>query len=274
MLRLFLARAADLFQQVFPLLPNELAVLCISQPRLATAEEHDSCSAQDNQAGEQGQQAEADELSVGDEDARRVHRLLQGDLKQVSLRWSQQLVKGVGREGVVLRSQSKHSVVHWLGASSLGSALGSVMKGTRGTRKPFLASAAKRSVGLTDARSLVGTGLAGAGRQAGVVTRETSEAEWAGARESEAVVCTVATVEAGVGLAAVNTDVTEVSGKSRGTCTGRRSCGATGVDACASIVTRRAEGQSNTERVYCRGNMVHYLILNFSPHTVFIIMSL
>lgn len=261
-LRLFLARAANLFQQVFPLLSNELAVLGVSQPRLAAAKEHDSCSAQDNQAGEQGQYAEADELSVGDEDARRVHRLLQGDLKQVSLRCSQQLVKGVGREGVVLWSESKHSVVHWLGTSRLGSGLGSVMKRTRGTRKPFLASAAKRSVGLTDARSLVGAGLAGAGRQAGVVARETSEAEGAGARKSEAVVCTVATIEAGVRLAAVNTDVTEVSRKSRGTHTGRRSCGATGIDARASIVTRRAEGQSNTVRVYCRGLLLLFLLFN------------
>lgn len=212
-LRLFLARAAHLLQQVLPLLSNELAVLGVSQPRLAAAKEHDSRRAQDNQAGEQGQYAEADELTVGDEDARRVHRLLQGDLKQVSLRWPQQLVEGVGREGVVLRREGKRSVVRWL-----GSGLGSVMKRTRGTRKPFLASAPKRAVRLSDAGSLVGAGLAGAGRQAGgVVTRETSEAGRAGARKGEAVVCTVATVEAGVRLAAVYTDVTEVSRQSRRT---------------------------------------------------------
>lgn len=217
-LGLFLARAANFFQQVLPLLSNELAVLGVRQPRLAAAKEHDSCSAQDNEAGEQSQHAEADELTVGDEDARRVDRLLQGDLKQVPLRWSEQLVKGVSREGVVLRSQSKYSVVHWLGRSLLGSGLGLVMKGARGTCKPFLASAPKRSIGLTDALSLVGAGPAGAGRQAGgVVTREATEAVWTGACKSEAVVCTVATVEARVRLAAVNTDVTEVSRKSRGT---------------------------------------------------------
>lgn len=50
-LRLLLAHASCLSQQVFPLLPNELAVLCISQPRLTPAKKHNACSAQDDQAG-------------------------------------------------------------------------------------------------------------------------------------------------------------------------------------------------------------------------------
>lgn len=51
MLRLFLARPAALSQQVFPLLPDKLAVLGISQPRLTAAKKHDSRGAQDDQAG-------------------------------------------------------------------------------------------------------------------------------------------------------------------------------------------------------------------------------
>jgi len=110
---LLLARAANFSQQVLPLLPNKLAVLCISQPRLTAAKKHNSCSAQNNQAGEQGQHAKAYKLTVGNKNTRRVDGLLQGDLEQVSLRWSQQLVKGMSGEGVVLWSESKHSVVQW-----------------------------------------------------------------------------------------------------------------------------------------------------------------
>ena len=50
-LRLFLARPAALSQQVFPLLPDKLAVLGISQPRLTAPKKHDSRGAQDDQAG-------------------------------------------------------------------------------------------------------------------------------------------------------------------------------------------------------------------------------
>lgn len=225
MLRLLLARAAGVSQQVFPLLPNKLAVLGISQPRLTAAKKHNACSAQDDHACEQGQHAEADELTVGDEDARGVDRLLKGDLQQVSLGRSEELVEGVSREGVVLRSQSKHSVVHRPGTDRLGPGLRSVLERTRGTCKPFLANAPEGSIRLTDTRAPVGAGPASAGRQAdGVVTGETGEAERTDAREGQAVVCTVATVEAGVRLAAVNADLTEVSGKSRGTQTGGVTC--------------------------------------------------
>lgn len=68
-LRLILARAASFPQQVFPLLSNKLAVPGISQPCLAAAKKHNACGAQDDQAGEQRQHAEADQLTVGDEDA-------------------------------------------------------------------------------------------------------------------------------------------------------------------------------------------------------------
>lgn len=138
MLRLFLAHAAALSQQVFPLLPNKLAVLGISQPRLTAAKKHNAHRAQDDQAGEQGQHAEADELTVGDEDTGGVDRLLQGDLEEVSLRRSEELVEGVGREGVVLRSQRKHSVVYRPGTDRLGPGLWLVLQGTCGTCKPFL----------------------------------------------------------------------------------------------------------------------------------------
>lgn len=71
---------------------------------------------------------------------------------------------------------------------------------------------------MTNTCAPVGAGAAGAGREAaGVITSETSEAVRTDAGEGQAVVCTVATVEAGVRLAAVNADLTEVSRKSRGT---------------------------------------------------------
>lgn len=151
------------------------------------------------------------------EDTGRVNRLLQGDLEQISLRWSQQFVEGMSGEGVVLWSQSKHSV-HRLGSNRLGSVSWSVQQGACGTCKPFLANAPEGSIKLTDTGALVGTGPPGAGREAGgVITSETSEAVWTDTCESQAMVCTVATVEARVRLAAVNADLTEVSGKSRGT---------------------------------------------------------
>lgn len=84
-LRLLLARAACFSQQVFPLLPNELAVLGVGQPGLTAAKKHDACGAQDDQAGEQGQHAEADQLTMGDQQPGGVDCLLQGDLQQVSL---------------------------------------------------------------------------------------------------------------------------------------------------------------------------------------------
>ncbi len=145
------------------MLPNKLAALGISQPRLTAAKKHNARSAQDDQAGEQGQHAEADELTVGDEDAGGVNCLLQGDLEQVSLRWSEELVEGVSREGVVLWSQRKHSVVHRPGANRLGPGFRPVLQGTCGTCKPFLADAPEGSIRLTNTRALVGAGPAGAG---------------------------------------------------------------------------------------------------------------
>lgn len=147
-----------------------------------------------------------------------MHGFLQGDFEQVSLRRSEELVEGVSREGVVLRGQSKHPVVCRPGTDRLGSGLRPVLQGACGTCKPFLANAPEGSVRLTNTGALIGTGPTGAGREAGgVITSETREAVWADARESQAMVCAVATVEAGVRLAAVNADLTEVSGKSRGT---------------------------------------------------------
>lgn len=86
------------------MLPNKLAVLGIGQPRLTAAKKHNARSAQDDQAGEQGQHAKADKLTMGYEDAVGVDCLLQGDLEQISLRRSEKLVEGVSREGIVLRS--------------------------------------------------------------------------------------------------------------------------------------------------------------------------
>lgn len=155
---------------------------------------------------------------MGDKDAGGVDCLLQGDLEQVSLRRSEELVEGVSREGVVLRSQRKHSVVHGPGADWLGPGFWPVLQGTCGTCKPFLANAPEGSIRLTNTRAPVGARPAGAGRQAGgVITSETSEAVRTDTCEGQAVVCTVATVETGVRLAAVNADLTEVSRKSRGT---------------------------------------------------------
>lgn len=79
-LRLLVARPSSLSQQVLPLLPDKLAVLGVGQPCLAAPKKHNARRAQDDQAGEQGQQAEADKLSVADEDAVGVDGLLQGDL--------------------------------------------------------------------------------------------------------------------------------------------------------------------------------------------------
>lgn len=215
-LQLFLARAAGFSQQVVPLLPNELAVLGVGQPRLAAAEEHDARGAQDDEAGEQGQHAKAEQLTVGDEDARGVDRLLQGDLEQISLRGSEQLVEGVSREGVMLRSEREHPVVRGPASDRSGPGPGSFLQGTSRPGKAFLANAPERSVGLTHARAPVGAGPAAAGRQRGrVVASETGEAAGTVAREGQAVVRTVAAVEAGVGLAAVHTHLAEVSGKSR-----------------------------------------------------------
>lgn len=214
--RLFLAAAASFSQQVLPLLPDELAVLGICQPRLTAAKKHNACSTQDNQTGEQCQQAEADKLTMRNKDTGRVNRLLQRDLEQVPLGWSEQFVEGMSREGVVLWSQSKHSV-HRLGSSRLGSAPRSVLQGARGTCKPFLANTPEGSIRLTDTGALVGTGPAGAGGEAGgVVTRETRGAVWTDTCESQAMICTVPAIEARVRLAAVSTDLTEVSRKSRG----------------------------------------------------------
>lgn len=215
-LQLFLACAAGFSQQVFPLLPNKLAVLGVSQPRLAAAKKHNTCGAQDDEAGEQGQHAKTDKLTVGDKDARRMDCLLQGNLEQISLRWSEELVEGVSRERVMLWSEREHSVVHRPGTDRPGPGLRSILQGTYGTCKPFLANAPESSIRLTNTRAPVGTGLPGTGRErGGVITSETCEAVRTDTCEGQAVVCTVATIEAGVRLTAVDNDLTEVSGKSR-----------------------------------------------------------
>ncbi len=224
-LRLFLVCATSLSQQVFPLLTNKLAVLGIRQPRLTAAKKHNACGSQDDQAGEQGQHAEADELTVGDEDPGGVDCLLQGDFEQVSLRGSEKLVEGVSRERVVLRSQRQHSVVQRPGTNWLRLGLQPVLQGTCGASKPFLANTPEGSIRLTNACAPVGARPAGTGREAGgVITSKTSEVVRTDTCEGQAVVCTVASVEAGVRLAAVNADFTEVSRKSRGTQAGRVSC--------------------------------------------------
>lgn len=60
----------------------------------------------------------------------------------------------------MLWGQSEHPVVHGPGCDRLGPGFWSVLQGTCGTCKPFLANAPKRSVRLTDTRAPVGTGLA------------------------------------------------------------------------------------------------------------------
>lgn len=155
---------------------------------------------------------------MGDKDAMRVDCLLQGDLEQVSLRWSEKLVEGVSRERVVLGSQCKYSVIHRPGADWLGPGLRPVLQGTCGTCKPFLANALEGSIRLTKTRAPVGTWPSGTGRgAAGVITSETSEAVRTDACKGRTMACTVATIEAGVRLTAVNADLTKVSRKSRGT---------------------------------------------------------
>lgn len=159
-LRLLLAHPSCFSEQVFPLLSNKLAVLGIGQPRLTAAKKNNARSSKYDQAGEQGQHAEADELTVGDEEAGGVHSLLQGDLEEVSLRRSKELVKGVSRERVVLRSQSKQPVVHGPGADWFGPCFWSVLQRTCGTCKPFLANTAEGSIWLTNTHALVGAGPA------------------------------------------------------------------------------------------------------------------
>lgn len=199
------------------MLPHELAILDISQPCLTATKKHNARSAQDHQTGKQGQHAKADKLTMGDEDAPGMDCLLQGDLKKVSLRWSDKLVEGVSRKGIVLRSQRKHSVIHRLGTDWRGPGLWPVLQGTCRPRKPFLANALEGSIRLTDTCAPAATWFSGAGGEAaGVIASETSEALRTDAREGQAVARTVATVEAGVGLTAVNADFTKVSIKPRG----------------------------------------------------------
>lgn len=113
-------------------------------------------------------------------------------------------------------------MIHRPGADRLGPGLWPVLQGTCGTCKPFLANAPEGSIRLTNTRAPVGARPSGAGREAvGVITSETTEAVRTDACEGQAVACTVATIEAGVRLTAVNADLTKVSRKSRGTQTGR-----------------------------------------------------
>lgn len=141
----------------------------------------------------------------------------------------------------MLRSQCKHSVVHWSGTDLLGSGLRSVLHGACGACKPFLANAPEGSVRLADTCSSIGAGPASTRRQArGVVTGESGEVLRTHTSEGQAVVCTVATVEAGVRLAAVNVDLAVVSRKSRGTHAGRVGGDAINGQTCASVLTRRS----------------------------------
>lgn len=60
---------------------------------------------------------------MGDQNTGGVDCLLQGDLEQVSLRRSEELMEGVSREGVVLRGQREHS-----GADRFGPGFWSVLQ--------------------------------------------------------------------------------------------------------------------------------------------------
>lgn len=165
-LRLFLSCAARLSQQVLPLLSNELAVLGVSQPRLAAAKKHNAGRSQDDQAGQQGQHSEADELTVCDQDAGGMDCLLQRDLQQVSFRWSEELVEGVSGDGVVLRGQREHSALCDPVADHLALGLQSVLQGTRGACERLLANTPEGSIRLTDARTPVAAGKVRARREA------------------------------------------------------------------------------------------------------------
>lgn len=158
-----LAGASSFSQQVFSLLTYELAVLGICHPCLTATKKHDARGAQDDQAGEQGQDAEADELTLSDQDSRRVDGLFQGDLQQVSFGRSEQPVEGVSREGVMLWGQRIRPVVCGPGAAQLGPAPRSVLQGTRETCQPFGTNAAKGSIRLTDTRAPISAGLTSAG---------------------------------------------------------------------------------------------------------------
>lgn len=235
------APAAHLLQQVLPLLPDQLAVLCVSQPRLASAKEHDARGAQNNQAGEQGQHAKAHQLPVGDQDALRVHRLLQGDFEEVPVRRAQQLVEGVSREGVVLRCERENPMLHRLRRDRLDSHSGSVLERTGGTRKPLLAKAAEGPVRLPHARAAVSAGPTGARRQVqGVVASEAREIQRAQAGEGQAVVGAGAAVEAGVGLAAVHVDLAVVPREARGAHAGGKGGRAVHRQTRAAVLTGRS----------------------------------
>lgn len=132
---------------------------------------------------------------MADQDTGGVDCLLQGDLEQVSLRRSEELVEGVSREGVVLRAQRENSVFHRSGTDRFGPGLRSVLLRTCGTCKPFLANTPESAIRLTDTRAPSGAWPACTGREAGgVITSETSETVRTDTREGQAVVCTVATV--------------------------------------------------------------------------------
>lgn len=127
-------------------------------------------------------------------------------------------MEGVSGERVVLRSQSKHAVFRGPGTDRLGLGFWPVLQRAGGTRKPFLANALEGSIRLADTRALVGARPSGAGREAGgVVAGETGEAVRTDASEGQAVARTVAPVEAGVRLTAVDADLAKISGKPRGT---------------------------------------------------------
>lgn len=154
---------------------------------------------------------------MGDEDAAGVDRLLQGDLKQVPLRRSEKLVEGVSGEGIMLRGQCKHSMIHWPGAD-----LCPLLHSTRGPFEPPWADATESPVRLANARAPVAARRSSTGREGGsVVARETGESVLTGACEGQAAACAVPAIEAGVRLTAVDRDLTKVSRKSRRTQAGR-----------------------------------------------------
>lgn len=88
-------------QEEIPLLPHQLAVLCVRHPRLTAVKKDDARRDQDHQTGEETQNGEADDLAAGDQRTGRLERL--------SLGRTQQLVESVGRYGVVTRTCRFHA---------------------------------------------------------------------------------------------------------------------------------------------------------------------
>lgn len=122
-------------QEEIPLLPHQLPVPAVGQPRLAALEEDDACRHQHHQTGQEAQNHETDDLAAGDLRSGRLDR-------------PKKLVKS--RRGVMLRFHSALELVDVKFTRRPGES-GRAGAGVR--RVPTDAAAAVRArIGLADVR--------------------------------------------------------------------------------------------------------------------------